>query len=179
MYYHVSSLVSEGNVLTHETKNNREICEEISQTNISNYEDYLSLLVSLEDRNICEKTGRDSFKWACETIFESIRIEFYPDQPSRIWGIYLLDSFANAKLFLKNIRKGKGNIFKIDVSEKVYRFNMDMFTEADVLLRNDTSLENYRKAIELAHKYWQGIIEGHNIEYLIDAEITVGKKIQI
>ena len=178
MYFHVSSYVHEGDILTHQTKYNPDTCERISKAHISNYKDYLSLLNSLEEEKICDKTGRDHYKWSCEAIFESVRVEYYPDRPSRIWGIYLVDSFQKAQEFCKNFRQGTAGIFEIDVSEKdVYRFDMDMFTNVDEALRADHSLGNYIKAVEIAHKYWNGIIESNTIECLIDTDITVGRKI--
>lgn len=178
-YYHVSSFLKENQVLTHDTKNNYKFCELICLTDISSYDKYIELVKILEKSNVEEETGRDVFKWSCESIFEMVRSKHYNNMPSRVWGIYVSESPEDAYLFKKDYRNSESKIFAIQPKSKVYKFDMDIFTEADKLLRNNQSVSNYKKSIKLAHEYWKGIIKkGHkNIEYLFDEEVVVGKSI--
>lgn len=183
-YYHVSSFLKENQVLTHDTKNNYEFCKLICRTDISSsYNKYIELLRTLEEKNVEKETGRDVFKWSCESIFEMIRFKHYNSNPSRVWGIFVSESLEDAHLFNKNYRNGESKIFEIQPKSIVYKFDMDIFTEADKLLRENSSVSNYEKSIKLAHEYWKGILkkEQTNIEYLFDygkdEEVVVGKSI--
>ena len=88
-YYHVSSYVKEGDVLTRNTKNNREWCCFASSCDLSTFEKFLECYNYLSSRNVSNLTGRTVAKWACESLFDYIRRTEFVEKPSRIWGIYL------------------------------------------------------------------------------------------
>lgn len=178
IYYHVSSILKEGQKLTHDTKNNKEICELICLTDVSSYKQYINLIENLESEDVFNKTDRDAFKWSCESIFEMIRSRYYSHMPSRVWGIFVSESLKEAYSFYKNYRKGETNIFEIQPESEVYKLDMGIFTEAEELLRREQSDSNYEKSIKLAHEYWKKNIRTKCIEYLFDEkEVTVGKKV--
>ena len=178
IFFHVSSYVKEGDCLTHNSKNNYNICDYISSTRINDLDDYNTLLAELKEKDILQKTGRDHYKWSCEAIFESIRLMDYNDLPSRIWGVYVTRSLDKAIEFRKKYRSEDAGIFQIDIPEEsVYDFDMNLFTEADEALRA-SSRENYDKAVELAHRYWKRIIIAESeIECIADVEIVVRKRV--
>ena len=178
IFFHVSSYVKEGDCLTHNSKNNHNICDYISSTQINDLDDYNTLLAKLKEKDILQKTGRDHYKWSCEAIFESIRLMDYNDLPSRIWDVYVTRSLDKAIEFRKKYRSEDAGIFQIDIPEEsVYDFDMNLFTEADEALRA-SSRENYDKAVELAHRYWKRIIIAESeIECIADVEIVVGKRV--
>ena len=174
-YFHTSSYLKEGQTVSKNTKNNYKTCEFIFSYDVDCYSEYLSLLNELDKKNI-SRTGRDKYKWACEAIFESVRKKNFADLPSRIWGMYAFGLLENAILFNNSYRKGKANIFEINPSEKVYKFNMSLFTKADDFLRKNDNKSSFNHAKKLAYKYWcqnEPIIEE---EFIFEQdEITIGK----
>lgn len=96
VYYHVSSYVSEKQVLTHKSKNNRCFCEYVSNYSndgYENYELYYNELLNYQPEKI---TGRDTSKWICEAVFDGIRKKCFPEKPSRIWGVFLSKDYDSA-----------------------------------------------------------------------------------
>ena len=180
LFYHVSSYLKENQILMHTTKNNYEFCLLTENADISNYRKYNEFIEELQCKNV-NKTGRDKFKWANEAVFEYVRKKYFPNKPSRIWGIYVTNSLKDAILFNNKYRNGKSNIFEIVIPDdiEIFKFNMELFTAADEQLRQANSLKNYNYCIELAHKYWQrNENENENqTEIIIDNEVTVGRKI--
>ena len=181
MYYHVSSYLNEGEVKTKITKNNYEYCDFISKIDILEYDKFFEFYTSPKMINIHSYTGRDRAKWASEAIFENIRKGFFPLKPSRIWSFFVVQSLDKARLFNKNERKNKAHIFEIEIVNyaNIEHFNMDIYTEADQLLRSGYTRENFDKCIQLAKLYWnQEQLNDDNEEILIDGVVKVCRKIE-
>jgi len=188
-YYHVSSYVKEGDVLTRNTKNNREWCCFASSCDLSTFEKFLECYNYLSSRNVSNLTGRTVAKWACEALFDYIRRTEFVEKPSRIWGIYLSATLEDAKKFLvadrkpwvdKNGIRHESHIFSITLksTDKVYTFDMDLYTQADKLLQNNQPCkEIYDYIIDKARLYWQST-SGSFTEHIVDSDVLVGKQIE-
>lgn len=179
IFYHVSSYVNKGDHLTRESKKKYETCILISQIQINDHDDYIKLLTKMENDGIKEKTGRTHYKWSCEAIFETVRATLDKNLPSRIWGIFVTKSIDEAIKFRNNHRAKESHIFQVDIPEdSVYEFDMNLFTAAEKKLSVDPSEENYKKAVELAHRYWKRIIaDASSLECLTEAEVEVGDEV--
>ena len=181
MYYHVSSYLNEGDEKTKTTKNNYEYCDLVSKIDVLEYDKFCKFYFSPEMENAYSNTRRDKAKWACEAIFENIRKRFFPSKPSRIWSFFVVQSLDKARLFNKNERKNKAHIFEIQIVNcaNIEHFNMDIYTEADQLLRSGYTHENFDKCIQLAKLYWnQEQLNDDNEEILIDGDVKVCRKIE-
>ena len=188
-YYHVSSYVKEGDVLTRHTKNNHEWCCFASSCDLSTYEKFLECYNYLFSRNVQNSTGRSAAKWACEALFDYIRRTEFLEKPSRVWGIYLSASLEDAKTFLAAKRKpwvdSKGmrheaHIYAIilQTNDQVHTFDMNLYTQADELLqRNLPSKEIYEFIIDKARLYWKSTC-GSFTEYIVDGDVLVGKQVE-
>ena len=89
VYYHVSSYISEGQILTAKTKNNFEYRQYISTCDVSTYCKFVESYQKIDTDETCQQTGWSVEKWMCEAIFEYVRKKEYMDKPSRIWGLFL------------------------------------------------------------------------------------------
>ncbi len=180
MYYHVSSFLKEFELLTKETKNNYEYCKMACGTDVSSYDKLVEFMEKLNRDNVKGRTGKDCYKWASEAIFEWIRSTFYPDMPSRIWGIFISDSFESALDFKKKYRDDKAHIFEMPIPHiQVYKFDMNLYTIADENLRNNFSEASYQECVQKAKEYWTQTDRNINVEFLFEADIvTVGKKVE-
>lgn len=188
-YYHVSSLIKEGQILKRNTKNNFDYCCYVSSCDVTSYEEFIECYNNLCLSRVYEYSGRTAAKWMCEAIFEHVRQKEFPDKPSRIWGIYLSDSYEEAKKFLDEERKPwvdeYGNtrisyIYQVDIldGQKVHCFDMDLYTKADNKLQADPQNESaYHDAFVIAREYWNGSNNVGQREYIVDDVITVGKKV--
>lgn len=188
-YYHVSSYVKEGDILTRHTKNNREWCCFASSCDLSTYEKFLECYNYLYSRNVLNSTGRNAAKWACEALFDYIRRTEFGEKPSRIWGIYLSASLEDAKTFLAAERKPwvdsegmhhEAHIYTIvlQTNDQVHTFDMNLYTQADELLQhNSPSKKIYEFIIDKARLYWKSTC-GSFTEYIVDSDILVGKQVE-
>lgn len=189
-YYHVSSYLREGDYLTRKTKNNFDYCCYASICDVSTYEKFIECYQQLCLSNVQQNTGRTAAKWICEAVFEYVRKNEFSDKPSRIWGFYLSSTTAEARTFLQKERQpwidASGNlrtahIFEINIpdTQKVHCFNMDFYTEADRKLHLDKlDRSTYNFILSKAREYWKGNeVECNHLEYLVDCDIKVGKKI--
>ena len=194
IFYHVSSFINEGDILKKTTKPLQEWCKETEQCDVSTSHKVQEYYQYLINQNVEEKTGKDAIKWCCEAIFDCVRRVNFPTMPSRIWGVYLLNNFEEARCFLDEYRhisispEGEKLIPKIfeitDFSEKdVFCFDMNIFTLADYKLRSSL-LSNcfddivYNDVITLAKQYWSGkLCINFTCEYLTNKDVYIGKKI--
>ena len=176
MYYHVSSYIRPGQILTHATKNNYDYCCYVSTCEPSTYKEFLDIYQKLCLSNAERNSGRKADKWACEAIFDYVRRTEFPKMPSRIWGIYLTDSMEAAEEFLRTERDSqRAHIYEVQLPEKatVFSFDMDIFTKAhDNISENLGNESSYAFAIEQAREYWRST-GGKIIELLVDCDVLV------
>ena len=179
IFYHVSSYVSEYQKLTRKSKNNRCICEYISNCSNESYQNYQYYYNELKGYHIKDISGRDAEKWISEAIFDGVRKKYYINKPSRIWGIFLSDSFTNAKEFLLEHRDPQtSHIYEVDIPYNVCGFDMSFFSKADEKIRDENfSVDSYHYAVRLAKDYWKQAIKNRIDEYIVDDEITIGKRV--
>ena len=183
MYYHVSSFLEVNQIITRKTKNNIDFCSLASACDISTFDKFIILYEKLCFSEVHKKTGRTAEKWLCEYIFEKVRMQKFPNYPSRIWGLYLNTSVQEAKDFLIKYRDvNTAKIFELELSDEitVYCFNMDIFTEAHELLLYNTINESiYQRVNDLANEYWKSYNNYQGTkEFLIDNyTIKVGHQI--
>ena len=105
-----------------------------------------------------------------EHILETIRANEYPDKPSRLNALFVLDSFEEAQRYL-NINNRTGLIYEVAVDVNVstiHRANYNIPTS------NFNLLECMP---DVARKYW-GEIPTENIETLIPDSAVVIKLCQ-
>ena len=188
-YYHVSSYIKEGDVLTRHTKNNHEWCCFASSRDLSTYENFLECYNFLSSQNVQNSTGRSAAKWTCEALFDYIRRTEFSEKPSRIWGIYLSATLEDAKEFLATDRnpwvdingiRHESHIFSImlKTTDNVHTFDMDLYTQADKLLQsNQPCKEIYDSIIDKARLYWKST-SGSFTEHIVDSDVLVGKQIE-
>lgn len=179
-YYHVSSYIYENQCLTQKTKNCRCFCEYISNCYARNYNEYKAYFDELKCYRLDEITGRDVSKWICEAIFDEVRKTMFLNYPSRIWGVYLIDSLEKACEFRKKYRDvNSAKIFEINVPEEdVFCFDMSIFTLANEEIRKTGfSFDSYNRARKLAELYWSGKVIDGDKELLIDRPVIVGRRV--
>lgn len=179
IYYHVSSCVSEKQLLTRETKKHRCYCEYICSCDSVDYEKYKNDYNEFLKNKIDQNTGRDAAKWICEAVFEGVRKKCFPEKPSRVWGIYLSNSYENAIKFLNNYRDPEtAHIYEVNIKFKILGFDMSFFTKADERIRKESfSFASYQHAIDLAKDYWNECVQNEMDEYIVDDEIIIGPRV--
>ena len=123
--------------------------------NIQSYADFVKSHDYLKASDVFQETGRTVAKWLCETLFESIRQQRYPDCPTRIYGTFLCKELDDSRIFNRDEREGNGAIFKVDTKDVVNYFDMQLFTDAERSLYSRVSEEMYINCIDLAVKYWE------------------------
>ena len=182
-YYHVSSLRNKGDKLLRTGKIGYDYCCYANTCDLSTFEKYIECYNNLCLSNVFQKTKRTPAKWLCEYVFEKTRKQYFSMLPSRLWGVYLVDSFEEAKNFLFSERNYPGSkIFEIVVvnDSSVHCFDMSLFTKAQTLIEKDVINSNvYIQAFEFAKSYW----ESNNSyvgkkEFLIeDDSLEIGKEV--
>ena len=116
-YYHVSSRLKEGNQLLRTGKVGYDFCVYGTVCDLSTYEEYIECYRKLCLEQIYSKTKRTAGKWITEYLFEKVRREKYSFLPSRLWSIFLSDSFEESKNFLETERAYEGSkIFEIETT---------------------------------------------------------------
>lgn len=183
-FYHVSSFIHENLILTKEGKPHQEMCNLICGFDISTLSKCEVLFNIINKLNINTDTGRQNDKWLCEAIFEYIRKIEYPNNPSRMWGLFVVSTYEEAKKFNLNYRNGNAKIFEIKQPiENAFKYDMYFFDLAHQLIKNSgLNYLTFGNACENARYYWQHkqCIENSFPEYIIDGiqDIYVGEEVK-
>lgn len=212
--FHVTSMRKSGDKLCPDGKLTRSYVDNPDKTIGKYYEQFQTLMIPFEKvesrlinfiksnqySDIEKITGKKPSKWACEAIFEKIRIEIEKEYneslPSRLTSTYLCYTLEDACTLKNEIRNGLGDIYTVKVPKKNYKmFDMNYFTVAEnrfmfPLFENIERMEGinneindkikkiYNEVSNLAMEYWKGCsTECIKKEILYDKEITLGKKI--
>lgn len=155
VYYHVSSQLHVGYTIYPLQKTFNGWSRFAYDAGIYCYADFTKSYDFLMESNVFRDTGRTPEKWLCESLFESVRKQRYPDCPTRIYGTFLCKELDDSRIFNCKERKGKGTIFVVDTKNDVDFFDMQLFTNAEMSLYHGVSEEIYQNCIELADKYWK------------------------
>ncbi len=182
IYYHVSSSIKENQVLKMKTKRLAYFCDIVWAFDTSSLYNCETLLNILNNLNAEEQTHRHNSKWLCEAIFEYIRKTEFPNDPSRVWGVFVVPTYEEAVEFKSKYRAEKANIFEIIQSpENVFRYDMGFFDIAHKPIEEGLNIDTFINACEAARRYWKHEISSENpfFEYIIDGthDIQVGKKV--
>lgn len=186
-FYHVSSYIHTNEILKKGTKPNGEFCNLICTSNISTLPEIEVLLKKLNSMKVLEKTGRPSGKWLCEAIFEHVRKTEFPNNPSRVWGIFVTRTYNDAERFKLNCRTEKANIFEImQPLKNAFKYDMYFWDQAYIPIEkciklNGLNEEIINNALEFARKYWsQETSDGNPLyEYIIDGtnDLQIGRQV--
>lgn len=108
-----------------------------------------------------------------ESILEEVRLNYYPDKPSRRKCIFLSDEKSLDTWF---------EYLKADENSQIYEFEVrdDVFCSTDKLLP-PTYLWN-GKQFELAHNYWnpteEDLKDATDVEYLYEGHVKVLRRVK-
>lgn len=155
VYYHVSRQLHMGDVIYPQKKSFSGWSEFAYNTIIRSYSDFAEIHDYLKISDVFQVTKRTFAKWLCETLFESIRKQRYPNCPTRIYGTFLCKELSESRTFNKAEREGNGTIFRVHTKAPVDYFDMQLFTDAECSLYNGISEEVYNYCLEKAVKYWE------------------------
>lgn len=155
VYYHVSRQRKIGDVISPQTKPFGIWSRFAYTTMIKSYADFAKTHDYLKASSVFKETGRTFAKWLCETLFESIRQQGYPNCPTRIYGTFLCKELNESRIFNNAERDGNGTIFLVHTKAPVDYFDMHLFTDAECSLYNGINEEVYNYCLEKVVKYWE------------------------
>lgn len=162
-FFHVSSkLEVERLILIRYQKPLQEYVNFCSRIHCLSFEEYRNCIKQINETfpDIIGYTGRGVYKWATETLFESVRKEQDDSLPSRMNGVFLCSSIIDAIIFNTNFRGNKAKIYRCRIpEEKVFSFNMQLFTNVEENLRNingnHLAESIFDEQYKMVHKYWE------------------------
>lgn len=101
-----------------------------------------------------------------ETVFEDIRLKYFPELPSRRHGLWLCKEGENLEYWKKQL-KNQGTVFEVEVTGKIHKVcAKNLSSDGAVLSRALYS--------EQAFKYWSGQVNSEeSIEYLFVGQLIV------
>jgi hypothetical protein len=109
-----------------------------------------------------------------ETIFERIRLEEYPNRPSRFRSIFVCSHLESAEEF-KKVGRRFDILYEVEPSD----MSSNLF-EADWSLITSPLNKTIIQVEEEARKYWGGSISHDNKkETIIDSDIRILRRIEI
>lgn len=155
VYYHVSRRRKIGDIISPQQKPFGAWSRFAYTTTIEGYTDFIKTHDYLQTSGVFQETGRTFEKWLCETLFESVRKQRYPNCPTRIYGTFLCKEFSESRMFNETEREGDGTIFRVRTKESVDYFDMKLFTDAESSLHCGISEGVYNYCLEKAVKYWE------------------------
>lgn len=89
----------------------------------------------------------DYHMYVRENVFESIRIELFPEKPSRMKGLWVCDK-ENLDYWLKKL--DNGSVFEIELTGKIHKANA-------INLSSDGAILSRKQYEEQALRYWSGV----------------------
>jgi hypothetical protein len=106
-----------------------------------------------------------------EVVYEEIRAAEFPERPSRLDCVFLLDAEEGAEQFRRAVRNGKGAILICDIEAgEPFRADMNHICPADVH-SPDVGRE---KMVEAARVYWSGELAADaRTEVLVSGRVVV------
>lgn len=178
-FFHVSSTLKvERPMLIQHQKPLQKYVDFCSGIHCLSFEEYRNCIKQINETfpDIVGYTRRDVFKWATETLFETVRKEHNETLPSRMNGVFLCSSIIDAIIFNTNYRENKAKIYKCRIpKEKVFSFNMQLYTIIDENLRNingkHLAESIFDEQYKMVHKYWEDYkYKGEYREYLCELD---------
>ena len=130
--------------------------------------DVLSADMLSEEEDIAYDYVYNQARAVRETIMELVRVQSYPERPSRFSCLYVGET-------LEEIEKWKENFesYNREVLQLVkLRSNVDAFT-SDASLLPEINGESFDKKIQQAKRYWSGERHGELEETLLGGKIEV------
>lgn len=133
----------------------------------------LDTKVEGNERLFLKNSFEHSSKSIREVITEMVRLEHFPELPSRfecLYGVESLRSLAQWQKTFNSYNREIIQIVKLETSGKIFKGNADLLPS----IKNKSFLEK----IEQAKLYWSSSSESNLSEVLIGGEITVTEIIE-
>ncbi|MGB0983102.1 MAG: DUF2441 domain-containing protein [Saprospiraceae bacterium] len=107
-----------------------------------------------------------------EKIFEDVRLQHFPEAPSRLNCVFLYDSIETARFYWATAYSYQAYLYEVEIKKGT------PFTAEMDLLNCDG--KRYTLLKKNAHKYWNQIFHpnSHTLESLLDGKATVKKLIE-
>jgi hypothetical protein len=116
---------------------------ELKHNDLQNYFHY----DPLQTLDIMQQTLNEYMKFTRETIFEKVRLDSFPDKPSRLNCIWLIeDDISTINYWWKTLQKKGQKLFQVKATGNIHVADQQYL---------DLSAEPLNDLIERAKKYWQ------------------------
>lgn len=107
---------------------------------------------------LLDEIGADHTSWERERVLESVRVQYFPDKPSRLNATFALLSLEEAQLY-RRLCQPRCIIYRASFADLGARIHIGDYNAVDPIHGTGRSRE------EAAKRYWQGLdstnIVGH------------------
>lgn len=126
------------------------------------------LKLTKEDSEVGRQYFDQTTRAIRETVAEMVRLEEYPDYPSRLSGLYATKNFEDALKWVEIFNSYNRQVLQL-VSLRV--FGKSFEGDASLLPKEDGA--SFSSKIEQARDYWKGNVKSELPELLVDGKIEV------
>ena len=126
------------------------------------------LKLTKEDAEVGRQYIDQTIRAIRETVTEMVRLEEYPDYPSRLSCLYATKNFEDALKWVEIFNSYNREVLQL-VSLRV--FGKSFEGDASLLPKEDGA--SFSRKIEQARDYWKGNVKSELPELLVDGKIEV------
>lgn len=126
------------------------------------------LKLTKEDAEVGRQYFDQTIRAIRETVTEMVRLEEYPDYPSRLSCLYATKNFEDALKWVEIFNSYNRQVLQL-VSLRV--FGKSFEGDASLLPKEDGA--SFSRKIEQARDYWKGNVKSELPELLVDGKIEV------
>lgn len=126
------------------------------------------LKLTKEDAEVGRRYIDQTTRAIRETLAEMVRLEEYPDYPSRLSCLYATNNFEDALKWVEIFNSYNRQVLQL-VSLRV--FGKSFVGDASLLPKEDGA--SFSRKIEQARDYWKGNVKSELPELLVDGKIEV------
>ena len=126
------------------------------------------LKLTKEDAEVGRQYFDQTTRAIRETVAEMVRLEEYPDYPSRLSCLYATKNFEDALKWVEIFNSYNRQVLQL-VSLRV--FGKSFEGDASLLPKEDGA--SFSRKIEQARDYWKGNVKSELPELLVDGKIEV------
>ena len=126
------------------------------------------LKLTKEDAEVGRQYIDQTIRAIRETVTEMVRLEEYPDYPSRLSCLYATKNFEDALKWVEIFNSYNRQVLQL-VSLRV--FGKSFEGDASLLPKEDGA--SFSRKIEQARDYWKGNVKSELPELLVDGKIEV------
>ncbi|MEK3975773.1 DUF2441 domain-containing protein [Psychrobacillus sp. FSL K6-1267] len=126
------------------------------------------LKLTKEDSEVGRQYFDQTTRAIRETVAEMVRLEEYPDYPSRLSCLYATKNFEDALKWVEIFNSYNRQVLQL-VSLRV--FGKSFEGDASLLPKEDGA--SFSRKIEQARDYWKGNVKSELPELLVDGKIEV------